>query len=158
MTELLRESTENIFESLRLCTEYKVNVLHTERSIVVIFKRAVFKIFFTGKLLCRKLFFNKVASLRPANLLKKRIRHRYFPVNIAKFLKIAFLQNTARRLLLYIKRSHEMKDDRSYERSTYEHLCPHWVVRKFLKSVYFQKYSYSIEIFLQECFYTIPVL
>ena len=36
---------------------------------------------FTGKNLCQGLFFNKVADLRPANLLKKRVWHRCFPVN-----------------------------------------------------------------------------
>ena len=35
--------------------------------------------------------FNKVAGLRPASLLKKRLRHRRFPVNFAKFLKTRFL-------------------------------------------------------------------
>ena len=38
---------------------------------------------FTGKYLCQSFFFNKVAGLRPANLLKKRLWHRSFPVNIA---------------------------------------------------------------------------
>ena len=38
-------------------------------------------------------FFNK----RP---LKKRLWHRFFPVNFAKFLRIVFLQNTSGRLLL----------------------------------------------------------
>ena len=33
---------------------------------------------FTGKNLCRSLFFNKVAGLRPAALLKMRLRHRCF--------------------------------------------------------------------------------
>ena len=41
---------------------------------------------FTGKHLCQSLFFNKVAGLRPATLLKKRLWHRCFPVNFAKFL------------------------------------------------------------------------
>ena len=40
-------------------------------------------------------------SLRPATLLKKRIRHRCFPVNFVKFLGIPFLQNISGRLLLY---------------------------------------------------------
>ena len=31
------------------------------------------------------LFFNKVAGLRPATLLKKRLWHSCFPVNFAKF-------------------------------------------------------------------------
>ena len=40
---------------------------------------------FTGKHLCQKLFFNKVADLKPATLLKKRLWHRYFHVKFAKF-------------------------------------------------------------------------
>ena len=35
---------------------------------------------------CQSLFFNKVAGLRPATLLKKRLWHRCFSVNFAKFL------------------------------------------------------------------------
>ena len=55
---------------------------------------------FTGKNLCPSLFFNKVAGLRPATLLKNRLWHRCFPVNFAKFLRTTFLQNTSGRLLL----------------------------------------------------------
>ena len=44
----------------------------------------------TGKHLCQSLFFNKVAGLRPATLLKKRLWHRCFPVNFAKFLRTSF--------------------------------------------------------------------
>ena len=47
---------------------------------------------FAGKHLCQSLFFNKVTGLR----------HRCFPVNFAKFLRANFLQNTFRRMLLYI--------------------------------------------------------
>ena len=57
---------------------------------------------FTGKHLCQSFFFNKVAGLRPATLLKKRLWHRYFPVNFAKFLRTPFLQNTSGRLLLLL--------------------------------------------------------
>ena len=39
-------------------------------------------------------------SLRPATLLKKRLWHRCFPVNFAKFSRTPFLQNTSGRLLL----------------------------------------------------------
>ena len=56
---------------------------------------------FTVKHLCQSLFFNKVAGLRPATLLKKRLWHRCFPMSFAKFLRIPFLQNTSGRLLLY---------------------------------------------------------
>ena len=59
----------------------------------------------TGKHLCQSLFFNKVAGLRPATLLKKRLLHRCFPVNFAKFLKIPFSQKTSGRLLLYFEKN-----------------------------------------------------
>ena len=55
---------------------------------------------FTGKHLCQSLFFNKVAGLTPAALLKKRLWHRCFPVNLAKFLRARFLQSTSGQLLL----------------------------------------------------------
>ena len=37
----------------------------------------------------------KVASLQAYNFIKKRLQHRCFPVNIAKFLRTAFLWNTS---------------------------------------------------------------
>ena len=40
-----------------------------------------------GKHFWQSLFFNKVAGLRPATLLKKRLWHRSFPVNLVKFLR-----------------------------------------------------------------------
>ena len=49
-----------------------------------------------------KFFFNKVAGLMPATLLKKRLWHRCFPVNLEKFSKTLFLQNTSGRLLLLL--------------------------------------------------------
>ena len=55
---------------------------------------------FTKKYLCKSLFFNKVAGLRPATLLKKRLWHRCFLVNFEKFLRISLLQNTSGKLLL----------------------------------------------------------
>ena len=39
--------------------------------------------------------FNKVAGLQDCKFIKKRYQHRCFPVNIAKFLRTAFLQNTS---------------------------------------------------------------
>ena len=49
---------------------------------------------FTRKHLCQSLFFNKVADLSVATLLKKRLRHRCFPVNFVKILRTPFLQAT----------------------------------------------------------------
>ena len=57
---------------------------------------------FAGKHVCQSLFFNKVAGLRPSILLKKRLWHKCFPVNFAKFLRTLFLQNTSGRLLLIV--------------------------------------------------------
>ena len=52
-------------------------------------KKVVIKNFakFTGKHLFQGLIFNKVAGLRSATLLKKRLWHRCFPVNYEKFLR-----------------------------------------------------------------------
>ena len=44
----------------------------------------------TGKHLCQSLFFNKVAGLRPATLLEKRLWHWCFHVNFAKSLRTPF--------------------------------------------------------------------
>ena len=52
---------------------------------------------FTGKHLYQ-LFFNIVAGLRPATLTKKRLWHRYFPVNFRNFLE--HLQTTASKICL----------------------------------------------------------
>ena len=48
---------------------------------------------FEKKQLCLSLLI-KLHALRPAFLLKQRFRHMRFPVNIAKFLKTAFLWNS----------------------------------------------------------------
>ena len=49
---------------------------------------------FTGKPLCQSPFLNKVAGLRPdaCSFIKKRLWHRCFPVNFAKFLGTPFLK------------------------------------------------------------------
>ena len=58
---------------------------------------------FTEKNLCQSLFLNKVADLRPATLLNKRLWHKCFPVNFAKFLRTFVLLKHLRRLLLNIQ-------------------------------------------------------
>ena len=47
--------------------------------------------------------FNKVAGLRPATLLKKKLWHRRFPVNFVKFLRTPFLTEYLWWLLLIKK-------------------------------------------------------
>ena len=49
---------------------------------------------FTGKHLCQSLFFNKVAGLRHATLLKNRLWRRCFPVNFVKILRTTFFHRT----------------------------------------------------------------
>ena len=64
----------------------------------------------TGKHLCQSLFSNKVTDLRPATLLKKRLWHRCFPMNFAKFTRTLFFTEHLRWLLLNIFRSKSYKD------------------------------------------------
>ena len=75
---------------------------------------------FTGKHLCQSLFFNKVAGLRPATLLKRRLWpeacnfiekkdwHSFFPMNFVKFLRTLFFFTehpwTTVSVLLFISR------------------------------------------------------
>ena len=47
-----------------------------------------------GKIPLPVSLFNKVAKLGPANLLRNRLRHRCFPVNFDKFLRIPFWKAT----------------------------------------------------------------
>ena len=50
--------------------------------------------------MCQSLFFNKVADLSPATLLKKRLWRRWFPVNFVRFLRTPFLKEHLWWLLL----------------------------------------------------------
>ena len=72
---------------------YKISTITQEAVVQVLCKKGALRNFakFTGKHLCQSLFFNKVAGLRPATLLKKRFWHMRFPVNFAKFQRTSFL-------------------------------------------------------------------
>ena len=63
-------------------------------------KKAVLKDFaiFTKKHLRWILFLNKNAGLQSWNFIKKRLQHRCFPVNIAKFLRTFVLKSACERL------------------------------------------------------------
>ena len=67
-------------------------------------KKSVLKNFakFTEKQLCLSLF-NNVAGLRAATLLKKKLWHRSFPVNFAKFQRTPFFIEHLWSLLLRLK-------------------------------------------------------
>ena len=51
---------------------------------------------------CARVSFLIKLQVAPATLLKKRLWHRFFPVNVAKFPRTPFSQNTSGRLLLYV--------------------------------------------------------
>ena len=79
-----------IFQNLALIRGWVPN---KSSPLEVSCKKGVLKNFvkFTGKHVCRSLFFNKVAGIKPAvTLLKKRLRHWRFPVNFANFLRTPF--------------------------------------------------------------------
>ena len=59
---------------------------------------------FTGKQTYLVFFFDKVAGLQAATLLKKRLPYKCFPVKFTKFLGKPILRSTFRRLLLSIQR------------------------------------------------------
>ena len=64
---------------------------------VVFYKNSALKNLaqFTGKHLCQSLFFDKVAGISPATLLKKNLCHRCFPVYFATPFSIEYLWTTA---------------------------------------------------------------
>ena len=66
----------------------------------VSWKKAFLKHFviFTGKRLCCGLFFSKVAGHQSSNLIKKILQHRYFLVNIGKFIITPNLESIYERL------------------------------------------------------------
>ena len=77
----------------------------------VFFTKGVLKDFakLTGKCLCQSLFFNKVADLRSVTLLQKRLWHRCFPVDFAKFLRTPFFTEPLQWLFLKFI-SHQTKE------------------------------------------------
>ena len=85
------------------CQMFLVNLVY-QKAATRGFLRKVLRNFakFTGKDLCQSFFFDKVAGLRPATLLKMRLWHRCFPVNYAKFLRTPFFIKDLWWMLLYI--------------------------------------------------------
>ena len=87
---------------MRITTTFNMNKSSHSQ---MFFKIAVLKNFviFTGKYLCWSLFLTKfkVSSLKACNVIKKRLQHRCFPVNIVKLLRTAFFIEYLRWLLLH---------------------------------------------------------
>ena len=94
-------------------------------------KKGVFRNFakFTGIHLCQRLFFNKVAGLRPATWLKKSHWPRCIPVNLVKLLR-SFLTEHLRWLLLSSYKKREK--DRNWE--LFQAFSMVWILYKILWS------------------------
>ena len=77
------------------CFSRKINWINRSSHQRCSMKKSVLRNFakFTTKHLCQSLYFNKVAPLRSATLLKKRLWHSCFPVNFTKFLRTTSLRN-----------------------------------------------------------------
>ena len=100
ISQSVRSSRNQVFWFLSMVYHrIKEVVLNSEQqnhATEVFYKKCFLKNFakFTGKQLCQSLFLTNAASLRSASSFKKRLQHRSFPVNFAKFLRTTFLQNT----------------------------------------------------------------
>ena len=85
------------FFLMRKCPLHTLLVMffHVGNRFQMFFKAGIksFAIF-TGKHLCWSLFLIKLQDWRLAFSLKKKLQHRCFHINIARFLKTAFLWNT----------------------------------------------------------------
>ena len=70
------------------------SIQHRHSRPKVFYEKGVLRNFakFTGNHLCQSLPFNEAADLRPASLLKKRLWHKYLPMNFAIFLRTPFLK------------------------------------------------------------------
>ena len=67
---------------------------------------------------CTGVFSNEVASLKDCNYIKERLQHGCFPVNIAKFLRTAFLTEHLRWLLLYFRHYNTRKHSQKKRKET----------------------------------------
>ena len=104
------EKCLKVISTVKLFSSQRWNYVVTYRSShqMCSVKKSVLRNFekFTGKHLCQSIFFNKVAGLSPrlspATLLKKRLWHRCFPVNFAKFLRTPFYRILPDDYFLYL--------------------------------------------------------
>ena len=83
--------------------KYQLSIIkkNSERyNEIVFYKKVILKNFtmFTEKPLCCSLFLNKNTGLQSWNFIKKRLQHRFFPVNIARFLRTPFFKSICERL------------------------------------------------------------
>ena len=92
-----------VLQYLIIPLKYQLSIIkkNSERyNEIVFYKKVIRKIFtiFTEKPLCWSLFLNKNAGLQCWNFIKKRLLHRFFPVNIARFLRTPVFKSICERL------------------------------------------------------------
>ena len=100
---LIHQGTNVIFSVSRDTSKDRNNaLLELEAATGGVLQKWCSKYFakFTAKIPVLESHFNNVTTLQPEVILKKKLQHRYFPVNFAKFLRTHFLQNTSGWLLL----------------------------------------------------------
>ena len=82
--EMSRMETCNLFQPL-----YRPQ----KQLLEVFFKKGVFKLRnIYRKTPVLEFIFNQVTGLKGCNFMNKRLQHKCFPVNIAKFLRTAFIE------------------------------------------------------------------
>ena len=99
-----------------LYCKFRMIIFHDQKDLLLNFKSSHLQMFFIidvlknlamfiGKHLCWSWFlllFNIVAGLEDRSCIKKRLQHKCFLVNIAKFLRTPILKNICERQLLYL--------------------------------------------------------
>ena len=121
---------------------------------------------FTGKHLCQSLFFDKVAALRPATLLRKRLWRRCFPVNFVKFLKHLFYRTSLddcfwkRRYLkgkvrvlanfFYFEENKVQKQPLKvfYKIGVLQNICSNWLCGQNIWKMPVKMFNFSVQFFV----------
>ena len=99
MSSITAERLYKSFSFINLLYKYFSTIFRSSHRKCSI-KKAILKHFviFTVKHLCWGLFSNKVASYQACNFIKKILKHRYFLVNIWKFIRTHNLKNICKQL------------------------------------------------------------
>ena len=92
-----------------LYNKFRMIIFHDQEALTVNFKSSCLQMFFKIDVLknvhrkrhVQELLFNIVSGLEDSNFMKKRFQHKYFLVNIAKFLRTPILKSICEWLLLY---------------------------------------------------------
>ena len=106
------EGFPQIRKNAGIFRRWRESFFYQKQPLKVFHEKSVLRNFakFTEKHLCQSLYFNKVAGLRPATFLKKRLWYMCVLVNFAKFLRTLILKNNCEQLLWFYQKFHEVPD------------------------------------------------